>query len=248
MYELRHMDALDLLAGLEPGRVDAIVTDPPYGTTHAEWDKAPDWPTFFNACWRVLKHNGVIVVCSQNPVAAEIICSQRKFYRYEWVWEKTLAVGILNANRMPLRAHELLLVFYRSLPLWNKVTLDNQRGKPYAGKGRVHKTAVYDGELLACSSSSDGSRCPRDVLRFSRPTHSLHPTQKPEELIRYIIEQYTHPGHLVVAPYAGSGTTLAAAVSCGRRAIGSEISPDYYAKACARLSALTVPVSFPGHT
>ena len=110
MTELRNMDALDLLANLTPGSVDAIITDPPYGTTNATWDKTPDWPAFFHACWRVLKKNGVLLIFSQNPTAAQIITQQRRWFRYEWVWEKPNAVGVLNANRMPLRAHELVLM------------------------------------------------------------------------------------------------------------------------------------------
>ena len=239
--DLKHMDAMDLLASLPAGSVDAIITDPPYGTTNAAWDKMPDWPAFFRACWRVLKKNGVLLIFSQNPTAAQIITQQRRWFRYEWVWEKPNAVGVLNANRMPLRAHELVLVFYRKLPVWNKVPLDNQRGKPYAARQSKHKTAVYRRELLTGSKSADGSRCPRDVVRFSRPSRTMHPTQKPEALLRYLIENYTVPAALVVDPFAGSGTTLAAAASCGRRSIGSELNADYYAAACARLGLFNQP-------
>ncbi len=187
---LRNKDAMDLLKELPDGSVDAIITDPPFGTTAAIWDKAPDWCVLFKECWRVLKKNGVLVMFSQNPVAADIISQQRGYFRYEWVWEKAQAVGILNANRMPLRAHELVLVFYRALPTWNKVPLDNQRGKPYvAKKEKGHRTEVYKDALYGVSGSVDGSRCPRDVVRFSRPMRTVHPTQKPVELIRYLIEQ-----------------------------------------------------------
>lgn len=177
----------------------------------------------------------MLLIFSQNPTAAQIITQQRRWFRYEWVWEKPNAVGVLNANRMPLRAHELVLVFYRKLPVWNKVPLDNQRGKPYAARQSKHKTAVYRRELLTGSKSTDGSRCPRDVVRFSRPSRTMHPTQKPEALLRYLIENYTVPDALVVDPFAGSGTTLAAAASCSRRSIGSELNADYYAAACVRL-------------
>lgn len=234
--DLKNIDALELLATLPDGSVDAIITDPPFGTTAAPWDKEPDYSTFFREAWRVLKKNGVILIFSQNPTAAKIICQQRKFFRYEWIWEKTNAVGVLNTNRMPLRAHELILVFYRHLPTWNKIPLDNQRGKPYRKQKDTHQSLIYNSILLTGTASIDGTRCPRDVVRFSRPQRTIHPTQKPEALVRYLIENYTEPGALIVDPFAGGGTTLAAAASCGRFSVGSEIDAVYFTAACARLA------------
>lgn len=224
-------DAFALLPHIPDGSVDAVITDPPYGTTDAAWDVKIDFPRLFDELWRVLKPNGALLMFAQMPLAARLACMQPKTFRYQWVWHKPCAVGMLNANRMPMRAHELILVFYRSLPTYNRVPLANQSGKPYTTKRQGNrKCALYSSSLDSVSRSTDGSRCPRDVITFGRDkTHWGHPTQKPEALVRYLIEQYTKPGETVLDPFAGCGSTLAAAAACGRRSIGIELESDFCA-------------------
>ncbi len=229
-------DALQTMLTIPAGSVDAIITDPPYGLTAASWDATPDWPEFFAACWRVLKPDGALIVFSALPTAAELICLEKARYRYEWIWEKANAVGILNANRMPLRAHEHILVFYRKPPTWNKVPIPNQGGRPY--KRRLHKsnTATYKTPLIGGGCREDTNRLPRSVVYYAREYRTCHPTQKPTELVRMLIEQYTHPGELVLDPYMGSGTTLVAAAEVGRRGYGIELQADYVAIAQQRVA------------
>lgn len=233
--QLHHGNAMALLPTLAGSSVDAVITDPPYGTTAAAWDACPPWADLFRELWRVLKPNGALLMFSQNPMAADIITAQRRYFRYEWVWEKPNAVGVLNSKRMPLRAHELVLVFYRKLPTYNRVPLDNQRGTPYKGHGGAHQIPIYKRSLCAAAGSADGTRCPRDVVRFGREQHTIHPTQKPLALCRYLVEQYTNPGDIVLDPFSGGGTTLAACAATGRRGIGIELDTGFYQAACARL-------------
>lgn len=228
-------DAMVELAKIPAGSVDMVLTDPPYGITAAEWDKRPDWSALFAELWRVLKGNGALLMFSQMPVAAELVMQQRRHFRYEWVWHKSSPAGVLNAHRMPMRQHELVLVFYRRLPTYNAVPIAHQSSTPYKRqRGRTMSRLFRESKApLEQTVSTDGSRLPRDVVKYARPANAgrIHPTQKPVDLLAMLIGQYTQPGELVLDPFAGSGSTLKAAQLTGRRAIGIELDPVYFARA-----------------
>ena len=173
-----------------------VLTDPPYGTTNAPWDTAPDWDKLFAELWRVLKRNGALLMFSQMPVAADIVAQQRKNFRYQWVWEKTQPAGFLNAHKMPMRTHEVILVFYRALPTYNAMPIASQRGNPRIAKIAETKTALYGKKKATIICGSDGALFPRDVVRFSRPANNerLHPTQKPVETVK--IQAYLKKEHV----------------------------------------------------
>ena len=228
--ELIHGEAFTELAKIPSGSVDMVLTDPPYGTTHVAWDTAPDWGALFAELWRVLKRNGAVLMFSQMPVAADIVVQQRKFFRYQWIWEKTRALGFLNARKMPLRAHEAILVFYRSLPTYNAVPIESSI------YGKTSSEPYY--------FFSEGPRSPRDVVRFSLPQGRVqfHPTQKPVDLLSMLIGQYTQPGETVLDPFAGSGSTLKAAQLTGRMAIGIEMDEEYCRRARIWLESAEMPL------
>ncbi len=240
---LYHGDAMEVLPVLPPASIDLILTDPPYGCTDSPWDKEQDWESLLPLMWRVLKPNGAMLICAQMRLAAKLVGLMPRQFRYEWVWEKTNAVGVLNSARMPLRAHEFVLVFYKRLPVYNKLPLANQAGKPYRkSKPEVrHGCGNYRTPLHPGKGMADGSRVPRDVVRFGRDAQSYHPTQKPQQLCRYMVEQYTAPGATVLDPFAGSGSTLLAARETGRQSIGVELDATIYARACARLGLPACP-------
>lgn len=141
--QLINGEAFAELAKIPIGSVDLVLTDPPYGTTQASWDTVPDWGKLFAELWRVLKHNGAILMFSQMPLAADIVVQNRKTFRYEWILEKPRALGFLNAKKMPLRCHELILVFYRALPTYNALPIAHQRRAPYRHGERRCATPVY---------------------------------------------------------------------------------------------------------
>ena len=232
-------EAFAELAKIPDGSVDLVLTGPPYGTTDAAWDTAPDWRALFTQLWRVLKPNGALLMFSQMPVAADIVVQQLKNFRYQWVWHKHAPAGFLNAHKMPLRSHEIILVFYRRLPTYNAVPLDSQRSTPYKTMRGAKRTKLYSFFARVTSTSSDGARYPQDVVKYARPSNTdrLHPTQKPLDLLAMLIGQYTHPGELVLDPFAGSGSTLKAAQLTGRRAIGIELDPTYFTRARDWLNA-----------
>lgn len=232
-------DAMAELAKIPAGSVDMVLTDPPYGITAAEWDKRPDWSALFAALWRVLKGNGALLTFAQMPVAAELVMQQRRHFRYEWVWHKSSPAGFLNSHRMPMRQHELVLVYYRRLPTYNAVPIASQSSTPYKTQRGKTQSRLFHPSPRVTTHCKDGSRFPQDVVKYDRPanTDRLHPTQKPLDLLAMLIGQYTHPGELVLDPFAGSGSTLKAAQLTGRRAIGIELDPTYFARARDWLNA-----------
>lgn len=222
--ELLHGDCLELMKDIPDGSVDCIITDPPYGTTNCEWDKVPDLKLFFDHGFRVLKENGALISFSQLPFAVDLINACRKYFRYEIIWQKTMAVGFLNANKMPLRAHENILVFYRKLPVYKP---QKTKGKSYIVK-RGSPSPIY-GKQSLCVTVNNGYRHPHDVLVFKNSNHkNLHPTQKPVELMEWLVKTYTNCGDTVLDCFMGSGSTGVACVRNNRNFIGMELEEKYF--------------------
>lgn len=118
-YELIHGDCIEVLPLIPTASVDMILTDLPYGSTKNEWDHVLDLDALWKEYERVIKDNGVIALWAQSPFDKVLACSNLKHYRYEWVIEKTSATGFLNAHKMPMKAHEQILIFYKKLPTYN---------------------------------------------------------------------------------------------------------------------------------
>ena len=153
---LQNGDALEHLSNLPAESLDALITDPPYGTTNAEWDKLPDFPRFFNLAFKALKPHAPLIIFSQNPVASSLIASNSKKFRHELVWEKSNACGHLNAAKAPLRAHELILIFSKKACHYNGLCLASQTAEPYETKRpRGKKNNLYRQDGKPSTSSSN---------------------------------------------------------------------------------------------
>lgn len=223
MYEIFNEDCLEGMKRIPDGSVDLILQDPPFGTTDCYFDKrlqlAPMWEQFL----RVTKENAAIVLFSQMPFGAELIMSQKNLFRYEWIWEKSLGVGFLNAKKMPLRCHENILVFYRKLPTYNP---QFTKGKPY--KVRRTSFSLNYQHQKQTTQNNDGTRYPKDILSGTYDVMKFHPQQKPVELLGYLIRTYTHEGETVLDATMGSGSTGVACMNTGRKFIGFELEKNYY--------------------
>lgn len=231
--QLLHGDCLAILPTIPDASVDAIITDLPYGTTRNAWDSIIPLPELWIEYRRVAKPNAPIILTAQQPFTSMLVASNLKDFRYELIWEKSMATGFLNARKMPLKAHESVLVFYRSLPTYNP---QMTAGEPYKVK-RGRGSSNYGAMPKDTVTINDGTRHPRSVLRF--PTErGLHTTQKPVSLMRYLIETFTHPGDVVLDSCMGSASTGAAAIQCGREFIGIERDDAYFDVASARLAAI----------
>jgi len=238
-----HGDCFEMMGRIEPQSVDAIITDPPYGTTALAWDHKIDLDAWWTAVARVIKPSGVIAMFSAQPFTTDLINSNRKWFRYELIWRKSIPSGFLDANRRPMRVHENILIFsqyYRKSNDGKRAALTYNPqftiGKPYKKKQRKVQSAHYKWASESPARENEGRRYPVDVLDFPAGNYkSLHPTQKPLDLVRWLILTYTNPGELVLDPFAGSGTTLVACKETGRRGIGIERDDKYYQTIYQRL-------------
>ena len=224
MIDLRHGDCLELMKDIEDKSIDMILCDLPYGNTRNKWDSIIPLESLWEQYNRVIKDNGAIVLFSQQPFTSILVTSNRKYYRHEWIWEKEQGTGFLNAKKMPLKNHENILVFYKKAPTYNP---QMRLGfKPYKTK-KGHHGSNYGQDKGALTESS-GERYPLTVVKFSRDKDKLHPTQKPVELLEYLIKTYTNEGEVVLDNTMGSGSTGVACVNTNRNFIGIELNEEYF--------------------
>ena len=237
---IKQGDCLELMKEIPDGSVDMILTDLPYGITDCAFDVRIPFEPMWEHFKRVTKKNAAIVLFSQMPFGAELIMSNRKMFRYEWIWEKSLGAGFLNAKKMPLRSHENLLVFYQQLPTYNPQFWYR---KPLTTRQAKRTSLNYRGELAGyVYVSEDGQRYPRDVLKFNSPRvlwgkgELYHPQQKPTDLLEYLIRTYTNAGETVLDATMGSGSTGVACVNTGRKFIGFEKEQKVFDIAAKRIA------------
>lgn len=224
---LYHGDCLDLMSYLPDQSIDMILCDLPYGTTRNKWDSIIPTNLLFKSYNRIIKPNGVIVLTAQSLFTVDLIVANKQDYRYSLIWEKSKAGGFLNAKRMPLQAHEDILVFYKKLPTYNP---QMEAGKPYTKKAVTNGDGANYGKFdrVGTVAVNEGTRYPRSVIKIPNDNHgSLHPTQKPVALFEYMIKTYTNPGDLVLDNCAGSGTTGIACLNTDRRYILMEQEEKY---------------------
>lgn len=226
-------DCLDVMKDIPDGSVDMILCDLPYGSTRNAWDSVIPLAPLWDEYKRIIKDNGAIVLFGQTPFDKVLGGSNLPMLRYEWIWVKPQATGHLNAKKMPLKQHENILVFYKKPPTYNPQWTF---GKPYTIVCNTHSTnygTQKDGVII----TSDGRRYPKDVLTIARKESDkhLHPTQKPVELLEYLIKTYTNEGEVVLDNCMGSGSTCVACVNTKRHYIGIEKNADYFTIAERRI-------------
>lgn len=237
-------DCLEILPTLAGGSVDMVLTDLPYGclnksNKHAQWDKEIDLDALWAQLLRVCKPNAAIVLFGQGLFSAKLMMSQPKLYRYSLVWDKiNRPTGFLDARRKPLKIHEDILVFYRSLPTYNpQMTVGDKvhsRGKCGNGLGGA-KNRCY-GDFKQTEAVLTNEKYPNTICRFAKEHRNFnHPTQKPVALLEYLIRTYTNEGDCVLDCTMGSGSTLVACANTGRRGIGIELMQEYYDIAVKRV-------------
>jgi len=224
-------DCLEVMKDIDDKSINLILADLPYKTTHCHWDSAIDLFLLWEQYKRIIKDNGTILLTAQTPFDKILGCSNLSWLRYEWIWEKTQATGHLNAKKMPMKAHENVLVYYRHLPTYNpQITHNNTRKVSTAH----HKRNTSTGDIYAkCDNFSDydsTDRYPRSVQVFASDKQklNLHSTQKPVALFEYLIKTYTNEGDLVLDNVAGSGTTGIASINIKRNYILIEKEKKFY--------------------
>ena len=234
---LMNADCLQAMCVIPDGSVDMILCDLPYGTTQNKWDIVIPFDPLWREYWRVLKPNGVVVLTAAQPFTSALVMSQPETFKYQWVWEKSQAVGHLNAWKQPMRKHEDVLVFYAARGTYNPQIsdkpLENQRPQTKRTKG----TDNYGSHGLSVFRCPPDRSMPSSILKIANVQKTVHPTQKPVALMEYLIRTYTNEGETVLDNCMGSGTTGVACKNTGRNFIGIERDPEYFRIASDRIAA-----------
>lgn len=241
-------DCLALLPSIPDGSISLICCDLPYGVTNRDseagkWDSQIPLEPLWREFLRVTKPNAATILFAQGMFTAQLMMSQPKLWRYNLIWDKCQASGFLNANKMPLRYHEDICVFYRQLPVYNPQMVDC--GRPHKSRGRLLNEITNNcyGKRKEFQTVPTTVRFPKSILSFPKPHHiGQHPTEKPVDLCRWLIRSYSNPGDTVLDPTMGSGTTGVAAALEDRSFVGIEREEKYFSVAKSRIDkALATP-------
>ena len=203
------------------------------GTTQNKWDTPIDLSILWETYSRICRPTTPIVLFAQSPFDKVLGVSNLKNLRFEWIWEKTVPTGFLNAKKIPLKAHENILVFYEKLPTYNPQFTEG--ASPYRQKKTHIQSSNYGNSSKDIITESSGRRYPKSVLKFKRDK-GLHPTQKPVALLEYLIRTYTNEGDTILDNCMGSGSTGVAAMNARRNFIGIEKEADYFKIAQERIA------------
>ena len=240
MVELIKGDCLEIMKTIESGSIDAIITDPPYGTTQCKWDSVIDFDLMWEQLNRIIKPNGAIVLFGSEPFSSALRMSNIKNYKYDWIYEKTKSGTGLHAKYMPLKYHEIISVFYKKTPtynpqmVWNGITDNRKTFNSSLNK----KDSVFCQGAKSKAKKDNGYRYPKSIQKFnnSDKTKSVHPTQKPIALMEYLIKTYTNENETVLDFTMGSGSTGVAAKNLNRKFIGIEQDEKYFEIATERIN------------
>lgn len=234
LNKVLHGDCLEWMPQIEDKSINMILCDLPYGTTACKWDTIIPFDMLWEQYERIIKDNGAIVLTGSQPFTSQLVNSNLKYFRYEWIWEKTLATNFMLVKKQPSKKHENVLVFYKQQPIYNP---QMEEGTPYKDKPRKRTVGVH-GDLETTKKAIDnkGTRYPSSIQKFSNGNNgNVHPTQKPVLLFEYLIKTYTNEGETVLDNCLGSGTTAVAAINTNRNFIGIEKEWDYCETANKRI-------------
>lgn len=252
-------DCLELMKNIPDGSVDMILCDLPYGcTSRNKWDVIIPFDMLWNQYKRVIKDNGAIVLFGKQPFTSMLIMSNTKMYKYNLVWRKNLKTGNLNARKMPMGAFEDIMVFYKKSPTYNPQQIPRTYQIPSGNKFNS-KTTNYGKQRELYIDRQSEWLMPDDVIDYEdgvsldalelenemlyikcvhNSTGKLHPTQKPVELLEWLIKTYTNDGEVVLDNCMGSGSTGIACVNTNRKFIGIELDDTYFEIAKNRIEQM----------
>ena len=221
-------DCLEVMKTIPDDSVDAIITDPPYGTTACKWDSVIDFDLMWEQLNRVIKPNGAIVLFGSEPFSSALRMSNIKNYKYDWIWEKSTISNVLNAKIMPVKNMEKIHIFNKhnyypqGLIEVNKTTKQGGNSDNYGKRNTEPYKQKY-------------TNYPREILKGFKSERGLHPTQKPVALMEYLIKTYTNENETVLDFTMGSGSTGVACKNTNRNFIGIEQDDKYFEIAKKRI-------------
>jgi site-specific DNA-methyltransferase (adenine-specific) len=246
MMDLRKGDCLEIMKGIPDGSIDAIITDPPYGTTACKWDSVIDFDLMWEQLNRIIKPNGAIVLFGSEPFSSALRMSNIKNYKYDWVWEKSMPTGMATSSFMPMKYHEIISVFVnKGKPTFNKILAERNKSglgrAKYKMQGSSHLSNHVNMVKQNPTQYNPTKVNPKTVLKFKSVPNTpkgskLHSTQKPVALMEYLIKTYTNENETVLDFTMGSGSTGVAAKNLNRKFIGIEQDEKYFDIATERIN------------
>jgi site-specific DNA-methyltransferase (adenine-specific) len=240
-FSLFNDDCLKIMPTIEEKSIDMILCDLPYGVTNNKWDIIIPFDQLWKEYERIIKDSGVVILTATQPFTSQLVVSNPKRFKYDLVWEKTISSNQLNVKTQPLRSHESILIFYKKIPIYNE---QKTVGKPYSIKRDGDYGDGNYNKQLSSSKKNDGFRHARSVIKISNPRiKGGHPTQKPVELLEYLIKTYTNIGFTVLDNCMGTGSTGEACLNLDRNFIGIELDKKYFKIAKEKLENLQKPLS-----
>jgi site-specific DNA-methyltransferase (adenine-specific) len=247
--EVYQGDCLELMKFIPDKSIDAIISDPPYGTTACKWDTIIPFEPLWEQYKRIIKDNGAIVLTASQPFTSKLVMSNIKMFRYEMIWEKSKVTGFLEAKNKPLVIHEVVLVFSKSkysngvknkmnyfpqgLKSINKVLKPSLRGEKDKTGHNFQRPSTMNEYV------QEKTNYPKSIIKIASESRTKHPTQKPVALFEYLIKTYTNEGDLVLDNCMGSGTTGVACKNLNRNFIGIELDPEYFKIAEKRINEIS---------
>jgi site-specific DNA-methyltransferase (adenine-specific) len=244
--ELFNEDCMLTMKRIASGTVDLILTDPPYNTTQCEWEYDIDLTALWAEWQRILKPNGVICVFADEPFTSRFIVSILDWFKYRITWDKMTGSNFLNARKMPLRQTEDVVIFSgvnNGNYTYNPILIDKPKNniRPM-GNQKPKKASTYGEHNGAFHESYDNTKShPTNLLSISskqgecNPLNRWHPTQKPTEIMQWLVKTFSNQHEIVFDGYSGSGVTAIACEIENRNFIGSELNEEYYKKALQRI-------------
>ena len=222
-------DCLEIMKNIPDGSVDMVLCDLPYGTTACKWDIIIPFEPLWEQYKRIIKDNGAIVLFGSEPFSSQLRMSNLKMYRYDWIWQKTVASNFALSNKQPQKKHENIMVFYKKQPTYNP---QMEKGKAYIDKRSNGTRNVFVGtesNFKRQPIKNEGTRYPSSIQKFSNGNNkNVHPTQKPVELLEYLIKTYTDENEVILDNCMGSGSTGVACKNLNRNFIGIELDETYF--------------------
>jgi len=239
--KIYNMDCLEGMKDIADKSIDMILCDLPYGTTQNKWDSVINLPLLWKQYERIIKENGCIALFAQTPFDKTLGNSNLKQLKYEWIWKKNKSTGFLNSKKMPLKAHENILIFYKKIPIYNPQGLI-EKAVPTINKGsRGKKDRGAGGTNYGIATKNSVQKYenyPRDILEFGVVRKPMHPTEKPVPLLEYLIKTYSEENETILDNCCGSASTMIACINTNRRFIGFELDTGYFNIANERIVAV----------
>ena len=232
LNKIYNQDCLEGMQYIDDKSIDMILCDLPYGTTACKWDTVIPFEPLWEQYERIIKDNGAIILFGRQPFMSDLVCSNKKLFRYEIIWDKKVGTDFAQANNKPITVHENIAVFYKKKPKYHR--MDDEGFKPYTDKRTVKQSSELGAKGCVAREPFENktTRTPTTIRRCFPDNRkgkgsSLHPTQKPVALCEWLIKAYTNENDLVLDNCMGSGTTAVASLNTGRFFIGIEKEPKY---------------------